>query len=114
MVPAPAFTTPFEVIAVANRSVLAELLYYARAGNVPIRAWDRSTVARDHFQMTMPLRPGTRHILVLAAPDESAAMLAGFESHRLIRQLAIPLGRHRKRVLAFYMADFYRGPQFAQ
>jgi hypothetical protein len=106
-------TAPYDAIAAANRSVLAELLYYTRPRSVPIRAWDRSVVSHDHFQMTMPLRPGTRRVLIVASPDESAAMLDTFESHRLIRQLAIPLGRHQKRLLALYIADFYRGPQIA-
>jgi len=107
-------TAPYDAIAAANRSVLAELLYYARPRVVPIRAWDRSVMSHDHFQMTIPLRPSTGRVLVVAPPNESGAMLDAFESHRLIRHLAIPLGRHQQRVLALYIADFYRGPQIAR
>jgi 4-amino-4-deoxy-L-arabinose transferase-like glycosyltransferase len=105
---------PFGAIAAANRSVLAELLYYARPRSIPVRAWDRGAIARDHFQMTMPLGARTRRVLLVALPNESAAMLSSFDSHRLIRRLSIPLGRHSARVLVLYDAQFYRGPQLAR
>jgi 4-amino-4-deoxy-L-arabinose transferase-like glycosyltransferase len=101
----------YDAIAAANRSVLAELLYYAQPRSIPIRAWDRSAVPRDHFQMTMPLRPGMQRVLLVTAPDEASAMLASFDSQRLVRLLSIPLGRRHERVLALYDAQFYRGPQ---
>src|SRR4051794_14844922 len=37
-------TASYDAIAAANRSVLAELLYYARPRAIPIKAWDRGTV----------------------------------------------------------------------
>jgi 4-amino-4-deoxy-L-arabinose transferase-like glycosyltransferase len=104
----------YDAIAAANRSVLAELLYYARPRSIPIKAWDRSAVPGDHFQMTIPLRAGTQRVLLVAPPDEAAAMFAAFDSHRLIRTLSIPLGRHRSRLLTLYNAEFYHGPQQAR
>jgi 4-amino-4-deoxy-L-arabinose transferase-like glycosyltransferase len=101
----------YDAIAAANRSVLAELLYYARPRSVPIKAWDRSAIPHDHFQMTMPLRAGTRRALLVAMPDDASAMLASFDSQRLVRRIAIPLDRHRQRTVALYDAHFYRGPQ---
>jgi len=107
-------TRSYDAIAVANRSVLAELLYYARPRSAPVRAWDRNTMPRDHFQMTIPLLPGTRHMLLVTSLDEGSAMLGSFDSHRLLRTVSIPLGRHHERVLALYDALFYRGPQFGR
>jgi hypothetical protein len=101
----------YDAIAAANRSVLAELLYYARPRSTPIKAWDRSAVPHDHFQMTMPLHAGTQRVLLVAMADDASAMLASFDSQRLVRDLAIPLGRHHQRVIALYAAHFYRGPQ---
>jgi 4-amino-4-deoxy-L-arabinose transferase-like glycosyltransferase len=106
--------TRYDAIVAANRSVLAELLYYARPCSIPVRAWDRGAIPHDHFQMTIPLRTGTRRVLLVVAPDEAAAMLATFDSHQVVRRLSIPLGGHRERVLALYDALFYRGPQFAR
>ncbi|MBV9571010.1 MAG: glycosyltransferase family 39 protein [Alphaproteobacteria bacterium] len=100
----------YDAISAANRSVLAELLYYAQPRAAPIRAWDRGSAPNDHFQMTMPLRAGARNVLLVAQPDESSAMLASFDSAQLMRRLTIPLGRHHSRVLVLYNAHFYRGP----
>lgn len=102
---------PYDAIAVANRSVLAELLYYARPRTLPIRAWDRSAAPHDHFQMTIPLRSGTERVLVVAAPDEAPAVLACFDSRRLLRTVKIPLGAHHSRVLALYDARNFHSPQ---
>jgi 4-amino-4-deoxy-L-arabinose transferase-like glycosyltransferase len=113
-VAAETWAAPYDAIAAANRSILAELLYYAQPRSIPVRAWDRSAIPRDHFQMTMPLRANARRVLLVAPPGESAAMLASFDSHWVIRRLSIPLGRHHQRVLALYDAQFYRGPQFAR
>lgn len=101
---------PYDVIAAANRSVLAELLYYARPRTIPVRAWDRGSAPHDHFQMTMPLRAGTSQVLLVTPPDESSAMLASFDSAQLMRRLTIPLGSHHRRVLVLYNAHFYRDP----
>jgi 4-amino-4-deoxy-L-arabinose transferase-like glycosyltransferase len=111
VVAAESRTASYDAIAASNRSVLAELLYYARPRAIPIKAWDRSTVPHDHFQMTMPLRAGTQRVLLVGAPDDTSAMLATFDSHELLRRLVIPLGHHHERVLALYDAHFYRGPQ---
>jgi 4-amino-4-deoxy-L-arabinose transferase-like glycosyltransferase len=113
-VAAEAKGTSYDAVAATNRSVLAELLYYARPRTIPIRAWDRGGTPGDHFQMTMPLRPGTQRVLLVSGPDEASAMLASFDSQRLVRRLSIPLGRHHRRVLALYDAQFYRGPQLAR
>ncbi|HSC17816.1 MAG TPA: glycosyltransferase family 39 protein [Rhizomicrobium sp.] len=104
-------TGSYDAIAVANRSVLAEVLYYARPRSAPVRAWDRTAVPRDHFQMTIPLNAGSHRVLLVISPDEGSAMLGSFDSHRLLRSISIPLGRHHERVLALYDALFYRGPQ---
>ena len=62
----------------------------------------------------MPLRAGTLRVLLVAPPDDTSAMLATFDSQRLLRRVSIPLGRHRQRVVALYDAHFYRGPQDAR
>jgi hypothetical protein len=102
---------PYQAIAAANRSVLAELLYYARPRGVPIRAWDTSLVPRDHFQMSIPLTPAFHRVLLVLYPQEAPPALASFDSHRTVTQLSIPLGRHRARVLALYDVEGFRAPQ---
>ncbi len=101
----------YDAIAAANRSVLAELLYYARPRSIPIRAWDRNIIPHDHFQMTMPLTTASRSVLVVAAGDEAPGILATFDSKHLIHQVSIPLGRRRARTVVLYEANGFRGPQ---
>lgn len=112
-VTATAHGVPYEAIAAANRSVLAELLYYARLRSIPIRAWDRDSAPHDHFQMAIPLARGTDRVMVVAAPDEAATILASFDSHRPLSTVKIPLGAHHRRVLALYDARNFRGPQLS-
>ncbi|MBV9062908.1 MAG: glycosyltransferase family 39 protein, partial [Alphaproteobacteria bacterium] len=58
----------YDAIVAANRSVVAELLYYARPRNAPIRAWDQGAAPRDHFQMTMPLTGRSHRALIVVFP----------------------------------------------
>lgn len=100
----------YDAIAAANRSVLAELLYYARPRLIPIRAWDRSAVPRDHFQMTMPLTPVSHRVLLVLYPDEAPHVLASFDSQRLVTRVSIPLAQRGTRVLVLYDVAGYRRP----
>jgi 4-amino-4-deoxy-L-arabinose transferase-like glycosyltransferase len=110
-VAAEASRLPYDAIAARNRSLVAELLYYARPRAVPIRAWDRDTTPQDHFQMTMPLTPAFHRVLLVLVPDEVASVLATFDSHRRLRVIAIPVGGHRTRTVELYDAqDFHREP----
>jgi 4-amino-4-deoxy-L-arabinose transferase-like glycosyltransferase len=102
---------PYDAIATANRSVLAEFLYYARPRTVPIRAWDANPVPRDHFQMTMPLTPSFHRVLLAIAPNEAPKVLATFDSVKPLHTLVVSVGAHRTRTLALYDASGYRGSQ---
>ncbi len=101
----------FEAIAATNRSLLAELLYYARPRSIPIRAWSRACVAHDHFQMTIPLTGSIHHVLLAIGPTEEHAIVPAFESRALIRTLTIPVGAHRTRIVSLYVVRNYRAPQ---
>lgn len=103
--------SPYDAIATANRSVLAELLYYARPRSLPLRAWDANPVPRDHFQMTIPLTPSFHRVLLAIAPNEASGVLVTFDSTKPIRTITERVGGHRTRMLALYDARGYRGPQ---
>jgi 4-amino-4-deoxy-L-arabinose transferase-like glycosyltransferase len=110
-VAAEARRAPYDAIAVANRSLLAELLYYARPRSLPIRAWKRDPVPHDHFQMTIPLTPAFHRVLLAIVPEEAAEVMDSFDSPRLVQRLSIPLGGRRARVILLYDAGGLRGPQ---
>jgi 4-amino-4-deoxy-L-arabinose transferase-like glycosyltransferase len=102
---------PYDAVATANRSMAAELLYYARPRSIPIRVWDANPVPRDHFQMTIPLTPSFHRVLLAIAPEEASRILVTFDSAKHLRTITERVGGHRTRTLALYDARGYRGPQ---
>jgi 4-amino-4-deoxy-L-arabinose transferase-like glycosyltransferase len=104
-------TAPFDAIAADNRSIAAELLYYARPPGAPMRMWSRDLNIRDHFEMTMRLEPGVGRVLLVLEPPTAARVLATFDSSVPVRRIMVPVGGHHQRITVLYDARHYRGPQ---
>ncbi len=103
---------PYDAIVAENRSIVAELLYYARPRHIPILVWDRDSRIRDHFQMTLRLTPAHgRHVLLAVEPSAARKVLATFDSIRPLRTVTILVGGHRTRAISLYDARGYEGPQ---
>ncbi len=100
----------YDAVAADNRSVIAELLYYARPCSAPIRAWRHGPGPRLHFQTSIPLLPGASRVLVAVAPRDARGVIATFDSAKLIGSVVIPIGGHHERVTQIYDARNYRGP----
>lgn len=103
----------YNVIAADNRSVVAELLYYVRPRNIPVRIWARDFAVRDHFEMTLRLAPGAARVLLAIPPQGAGRVLATFDSAKLIRTVILPVGGRHAREIVLFDARFYRGPQNA-
>jgi 4-amino-4-deoxy-L-arabinose transferase-like glycosyltransferase len=110
-VKAAAARAPYDVIAAANRSTMAELLYYARPEAIGFRMWDRDTHDDDHFQMTMRLTRPAHRVLLAIGPDETAEVLPTFDSAARIATVTIAVGGHHTRTTLLFDAHDYRGPQ---
>jgi 4-amino-4-deoxy-L-arabinose transferase-like glycosyltransferase len=108
---AQAHAVPYDDIVAANRSIMAETLYYARGQSTPMKMWDRDRHDDDHFQMTMRLAPSAKHYLLVIIPEEAADVLATFDSVAPITTIDAPLGKHRTRTTLLYDAHGYHGPQ---
>jgi hypothetical protein len=106
-----ASAAPYDSIAAENRSVMAELLYYARPRTVPIRAWARDFNVHDHFEMTSRLEPGAAHVLLAIEPPSAGRVLPTFDSAILVKRVELRVGGRRTRVIELYDARDYRGPQ---
>lgn len=100
----------YDLIVAENRSVVAELLYYARPRNAPMRVWTRDGAVRDHFEMTMRLEPGSKHMLLAVEPRAAARVLATFDSTFVIKRIVVGVGGGHSRALDLYDAQDYRGP----
>jgi 4-amino-4-deoxy-L-arabinose transferase-like glycosyltransferase len=111
-VTAAAHSRRFDAIAVANRSLMAELTYYAPSVPVPLRAWDGNGILANCFDLAIPLSRLDAHVLLVLLPQEASAVLPSFESVRLIRQLRIPVGGGITRAVLLYDARGYEGGHF--
>jgi 4-amino-4-deoxy-L-arabinose transferase-like glycosyltransferase len=110
-VAAQARTASYDDVVAANRSIMAEILYYARDQSTPMKMWDRDLHDDDHFQMTMRLPPSSKHFLLVITPEEVPDVLATFDSATPITTVDASLGKHRTRATMLYDAHGYRGPQ---
>jgi 4-amino-4-deoxy-L-arabinose transferase-like glycosyltransferase len=104
----------YDAIAADNRSIVAELLYYARPRSAPIRVWARDLAARNQFEMTLRLAPGTARVLLAIEPPAAGRVLATFDSAWLLQHQMIATGGSRTRAIDLYDARIYRGPQAAR
>jgi hypothetical protein len=110
-VEAQAHAASYDNIVAANRSIMAEILYYARGQSTPMKMWDRDLHDDDHFQMTMRLAPSSKHFLLVITHEEVPDVLATFDSATPITTVDASLGKHRTRATVLYDAHGYRGPQ---
>lgn len=110
-VAAQARQAPYDDIVAANRSIMAETLYYARETATPMKMWGKDRHDSDHFQMTMRLAPSAKHFLLVIAPQEVPDVLPTFDSATPISTVDASLGKHRTRSVMLYDAHNYLGPQ---
>jgi hypothetical protein len=104
----------YPIIAAANRSIMAELLYYAAPRTAFVRDWDRDTHDDDHFQMTLRLTVPAHRVLLVLAPEEAASVKRTFDSATLVNTVTVPIGGHHLRITQLYDARDYLGPQPSQ
>jgi hypothetical protein len=99
----------YDAVAVDNRSVIAELMYYAQPLGPFLRALRNDPVPHDHFQLTIPLLPSETRVLVVTNPHMAPATLALFDSKTRVRAIAIAVGGHGKRLTELYDATGFHG-----
>jgi len=103
-----AWNRPYDTVAIGNRSLMAEMLYYGKSALLPIRMWDDDTHDDDHFQMTIPFTGGRRILLVLY-PAEEPLVLPTFDSAKKVESVSIAVGGHHTRTLDLFDARGYHG-----
>jgi hypothetical protein len=101
----------YAIISASNRSIMAELLYYAAPRTAFVRMWDKDLHDDDHFQMTLRLTPPAHRVLMVVSPQEAPDVLNSFDSNTLSNTVTIPIGGRHIRVTQLYDARDYRGPQ---
>jgi len=99
----------YDLVAAENRSLVAELLYYARPLSASLRAISPGSAPLDHFGMTIPLKPSAAHVLVVSEPENASTLEALFDSAHPLESVSIPLGRGHARKILLLDARGYRG-----
>jgi hypothetical protein len=104
-------TSHYDFIVADNRSIAAEVLFYARPRSTPVRVWAGDLRVRDHFEMTMRLEPGAARSLLVIEPDAEPRVLPTFDSAICPQRISIPVGGRHIRLIDLCAAKNYRGPQ---
>lgn len=98
---------PYATILVDDRGTLAEMLYYLRDIDTPIRAWKAGSAPRDHYEMTRPFT-GERPALLVGHGAEPGTILRRFRQAEMrLARGPRPDGRDW-RALELYRLDGYK------
>ena len=101
----------YDVIAVANRSVMAELLYYAQPRTAAMRMWDVGLHDDNQFKMTLRLTRPARRVLLVVEPTEAPAVLRTFRVTKPVMIVSFPIAPRQVRVAELSDGRDYLGPQ---
>ena len=98
----------YRALAVDDRDLAAELLYYLRDSKVSLFVIRNSDVPTNHFEMTRPYRAGAPEpVLFASLRGESRAAIDQFDSATFLGSETIPGGGPKGRTLRFYsLSDF--------
>ena len=101
-----------ETIAVDNRLLFYDLLYYGMEDTADLRMWRFEPELNNHAELTRPLEIGADRVLLVSYYSDYAPYFAAdFESLTRIGEVEIPLGGGDPRKLTLYRADGYLGPR---
>jgi 4-amino-4-deoxy-L-arabinose transferase-like glycosyltransferase len=98
----------YRALAVDDRDLAAELLYYLRDSKLPLFVIRHSDVPTNHFEMTRPYRAGAPEpVLFVSLRRQSRAATDQFDSATFLGSETIPGGGPEGRTLRFYsLSDF--------
>jgi 4-amino-4-deoxy-L-arabinose transferase-like glycosyltransferase len=102
---------PYAAIVTDERAATAELLYYLKSPDAPIKAWRSGPRPLDHYELTRPWMPGAEPLLLVSIRATADAILKRFEVVELVGEVEVPTGRYATRRVRFYRLGKHRsGP----
>ena len=100
---------PFSAILAAERSVVAELLYYMRDDDTPVRAWRWGDVPKDHYQLTRPfVGTTTGRVLLVSLGPAPVRVTDQFERAETLNEIRLVAGKGKPRPVTFTALEGYR------
>lgn len=93
-----------------DRWVTAELLYYLRDLDIPVRAWSPEPHPRDHFELTRPFSGDAKGPYLLVTLRPSVSYLTNrFSVANALESVTVPAGPGQTRRVRFFALERYRG-----
>jgi 4-amino-4-deoxy-L-arabinose transferase-like glycosyltransferase len=103
----------YEAVAVDNRLVFYDLLYYGLPESAPLYMWRYEPRLNSHAELTRALPQDDRSVLIISYYDTYADYFArDFETLIPQGEIKIDLGGGKIRRLYVYAASGYRGPVY--
>lgn len=103
----------FAAVAVDNRLVFYDLLYYGLPETAPLYMWRFEPRLNNHAELTSALPQDDRSVLIVSYYNTYAAYFArDFDTLTPLGEIEIILGGGKTRRLYTYAASGYRGPVF--
>jgi hypothetical protein len=79
---------PYAMILMDHRPTMAELLYYGRDLNIPVRMWNGDGIIDNHYELTQAFdKTPALPILLVAVQKPPAGILAAFENNAFLTKL---------------------------
>lgn len=105
----------FDAVAVDNRLLFYDLLYYGMEDTAPLFMWRFEPRLNNHAEMTQALPEDDRSVLLISYyPNYREHFARDFETLTQLEPIAIDLGGGKTRILRTYAASGYRGPAWRE
>lgn len=98
-------------IAADTRDLVASLIYYTRAGGLPVFSWPLSAVPGHEFDISRPLTAASpRPVLFVTECDRPARLAAQFGNVTPLGPVTMVRGATARRRFALFLLDAPKGP----
>lgn len=100
---------PFGTVITDDRSLTAELLYYMRDDQTPVRAWWQGGRPHDHFELTRPFKAGAEEpVLLISVRRDASPVTERFDKVEPLGERAIPAGLTEVRKVRLFALSGFR------
>ncbi|MGE0764870.1 MAG: ArnT family glycosyltransferase [Hyphomicrobiaceae bacterium] len=102
--------SPYAAVIADERAVTAELLYYMRHDETPIKAWLSGPRPLDHYEMTRPFQAKTKGpVLLVSVRADAQRITSNFARANEVRREDVPAGFGKPRHVRFIKLEGYAG-----
>lgn len=94
----------YEAVLAHRRVVAAELIYYLRDHETPVKMWKPNPAPHNHYEMTRPFTSDIKgQVLYVTDKKPSQELIGSFRESRLLGVVDIPASASKKRRFTYYV-----------